>query len=404
MFSLLSKIEFIFVTAILSFPIYGQSGTCAGMSTGPGASLNGFIPFPANSPWNTDISNAAVDPNSDQYINYIGATAALHADFGAGQWAGHSIGMPYQIEPAAVPGRAVQKIAYPTESDPGPVPLPAFTIVQGYPNPNGTDRHVIVLDQGNCWLYELYNAKRSGTQWTADDVAIWDMTAAGQRPYSWTSANAAGLPIFPGLVRYDEVAAGEIRHAVIFTATGTQEAFTPPASHLTYGVTDPNAPPMGMRVRLKASFDISSYPTDIQVILTALQHYGMILSDNGSPMFISGTSDSRWNNNDLAMLGNITAASFEVVSMGEIYTPATIPTGPSPTIANFQSNAAQVAAGTPVTLSWTTANDGYDIITPGVGPVRGTSVVVQPGATTTYTLNATNQYGRSTASVTVTVQ
>src|SRR5579863_6856716 len=229
------------------------------------------------------------------------------------------------------------------------------------------------------------------------------MTIDPQRPYTWTSADAAGLPIFTGLVRYDEVASGAINHAVRFTVPSTRQAFTPPASHWASSVTDTNAPPMGARLRLKASFDISGFSPTNQVILAALKKYGMILADNGSAIFISGAPDSRWNNTDLANLKTLTGSDFEVVQMGTIYTPSNVPTGSNPVMSSFTANATSVTKGTPVTLSWSTSGQLYNIISPTVGPVRGTSVTIFPTATTTYTLYSTNQYGRTTASLTITV-
>ena len=374
------------------------------MSLGPLASLNGFVPFPSSNLWNTDISNAAVDPNSANLINYIGANVTLHPDFGQGEYAGQYMGIPYQIEAGTQAKVPVKITEYPGNSDPGPMPIPANALIEGYPRPGNGDRHVLVLDQGGCWLYELYYAHLDNGTWYAGSTAIWDMTINEQRPYTWTSADAAGLPIFPGLVRYDEVAAGAINHAVRFTVPVTQEAFTPPASHWASSTTDPNAPPMGMRMRLKAGFDISGFSPANRVILTALKKYGMILADNGSAIYITGMPDSNWNNNDLGNLEGITASSFDVVLMNPVYTPANVPTGPSPTIASFTANPATVSAGQPVTLTWGVTNAIYNIVSPQVGPVRGTSVIVNPTATTTYVLYSTNQYGRKAAKVTVTVQ
>jgi hypothetical protein len=374
------------------------------MSLGPLASLNGFVPFPSDSLWNTNISNAPVDPNSANLINYIGATTTLHPDFGQGEYDGQSMGIPYQIEAATQAMVPVKFTEYGSESDPGPMPIPANALIEGYPAPGNGDRHVLVLDQGNCWLYELYYAGMQNGLWYAGSAAIWDMTINQQRPYTWTSADAAGLPIFPGLVRYDEVAAGAINHAVRFTLPLTTEAFTPPASHWAATTSDSNAPPMGMRLRLKASFDISRFSKVNQVILTALQQYGMILADNGSAIYITGMPDANWNNNDLHYLTDITASNFDVVLMDPIYTPANVPTGPSPAVASFTANPPTVSAGQSATLTWEVTGAIYNIVTPQVGPVRGTSVVVTPTATTTYYLYSTNQYGRQIAKVTVTVQ
>jgi hypothetical protein len=314
------------------------------------------------------------------------------------------MGIPYQIEAGTQPMVPVKITESASQSDPGPMPIPANALIEGYPKPGNGDRHVLVLDSGGCWLYELYYAHIKDGAWYAGSTAIWDMTINEQRPYTWTSADAAGLPIFVGLVRYDEVAAGAINHAVRYTLPVTQEAFTPPASHWASNVTDANAPPMGMRLRLQASFDISGYSRANQVILTALKQYGMILADNGgSDIFITGMPDDNWNNNDLHALTGITASSFDVISVDPLYTPSNVPTGPSPEVVSFQANPTSVSAGQPVTLTWSVTGAIYNIISPQVGPVRGASVMVNPTATTTYELYATNQYGRKVAKVTVTV-
>jgi len=380
-----------------------QAGTCAGMSLGQGASLNGFVPFPSTSLWNTDISTAQVDANSANIINFIGSAVTLHPDFGAGTFHNQTLGIPYQIVAGTQAKVPVTLGAFFDESDPGPEPVPANALIEGYPKPGNGDRHVLVLEKDGCWLYELYNASFKNGKWSADSTAIWDMTINEQRPYTWTSADAAGLPVFVGLARYDEVAAGVINHALRFTVPTSQKAFVLPATHWASTTTSTSAPPMGTRLRLKASFNISGFPTDDQVILTALKKYGMILADNGSAIFISGVPDDRWNNTNLNMLKTITASNFEVVQMGTIYTPANVPTGANPTISSFTANPTSVTAGSPVTLSWSTSNAEYNILDPQGGPVRGTSIVVTPTATTTYTLSSTNQFGRSTATVTVTV-
>ncbi|HEX6805826.1 MAG TPA: hypothetical protein VF133_19275 [Terriglobales bacterium] len=389
---------------LLSSAALAQSGTCSGMTVGQLTSLNGFVPFPADNAWNTDISALPVDPNSANIINFIGATVTLHPDFGSGTFHNQTIGIPYQVVAGTQAKVNVTLNAFADESDPGPEPIPANALIEGYPKPGNGDRHVLVLEKDGCWLYELYNASVKNGVWSADQASIWDMTIDEQRPYTWTSADAAGLPIFVGLARYDEVAAGAINHALRFTVPTTQKAFVLPATHWASTTTSTSAPPMGTRLRLKASFDISGFPADDQVILTALKKYGMILADNGSAIFISGAPDSRWNNSDLNLLKSITASNFEVVQQGTIYTPANVPTGPSPTISSFTANPPTVSAGQPVTLSWSVSNSIYNIISPQAGPVRGTSIVVNPSATTTYTLYTTNQFGRTTASVTVTVQ
>jgi len=213
----------------------------------------------------------------------------------------------------------------------------------------------------------------------------------------------SGPADFPGLARYDEVASGQINHALRFTLQSSQAAFIPPASHWAANSTNALAAPMGMRLRLKASVDISSFSTANQVILNALKKYGMIMADNGSSMYISGAPDDNWNNSDLHNLGSITAADFEVIQMTPLYTAANIPTGANPSIASFTANSQLVSAGTPVMLSWNVTGASYVIVSPGVGAVRGTSVSVMPTQSTTYTLYVTNAFGRSTATINITV-
>jgi hypothetical protein len=378
---------------------------CSVMSLGQGGSLNGFLPFPADNLWNQNIAGAPVDPNSAAIINYIGASDPVHPDFGSGEYNGSSIGIPYIVVDSSQAPVVINFTAYGSESDPGPMPVPASAPIEGYPNPGSGDRHVLVLDNSNCWLYELYSSyPQNDGSWNAASAAVWDLTADEQRPLTWTSADAAGLSIFAGLARYDEVASGAIKHALRFTLQNSRAAFVPPASHWASTTSNANAAPMGMRMRLKASFDISGFSATNQVILTALQQYGMIMADNGSNMYIGGAPDDRWNNDDLHNLDQVTAADFEVVQMNPIYTQSNLPTGAVPAIASFTASATTVSAGTTVTLSWNVAGASYFDVTPQVGAIRGNSVVVTPTQTTTYTLNATNEFGRSTSTVTVTVQ
>jgi hypothetical protein len=372
---------------------------CNAMTTGQGASLGGFIPFNSSSAWNTDISTAPVDPNSATIISNFVGSVNVHPDFGSDP----SYGIPYVVVNGSQSLVNVNLNAYTSESDPGPMPVPANAPVEGGSSSSG-DRHVLVLDNQNCFLYELYNSSpNSDGSWNADSTAVWDLLGNEQRPYTWTSADAAGLPIFPGLVRYDEVAAGKIQHAFRFTLPRTSAAFTPPASHDAATSSDPTAPPMGMRIRLKSSYDISSFDASMQVILTVMQKYGLILADNGSALYVTGASDSRWGS-DLETLKTVPAAAFEVVQMNPVYTNASAPTGAAPTISSFTANPATVSSGGNVTLSWSTDNATYNIVSPGAGEVRGTSVVVNPNTTTTYTLYSTNQFGRTTSTVTVAVQ
>jgi hypothetical protein len=377
--------------------------SCSAMSLGQSASLNGFVPFPADSLWNKDISAAPVDSNSGAIISFIGAGIGVHADFGAGLYNGSSIGIPYLVVGSQQGALPVVFTAYGDESDPGPMPIPVTAEIEGYPAPGSGDRHVLVLDNSNCWLYELYNSNPNAASWNADSAAVWDLTADEQRPYTWTSADAAGLPIFPGLARYDEVASGQINHALRFTLQSSRAAFVPPASHWAANSSNANAAPMGMRLRLKASFDISSFSAANQVILTALKKYGMIMADNGSSMYISGAPNDNWNNSDLHNLGSVTASDFEVVQMNPVYTASNVPSGASPVISSFTASTQSVSAGAPVMLSWNVSGASYLIVSPDVGAVRGTNIIVSPTQSTTYTLYATNAFGRTTATVSITV-
>jgi hypothetical protein len=393
-----------------------SASACSQMSTGDNASLNGFVPFPSTSAWNTDISQAPLDPNNTAITTASGFVGNhLHHDWSS--VAGGNYGIPYVVvDSSTTPLVPIDVVAYASESDVALAPFPATAPIEGSPadctgGPGDYvgDQHVLVLDRNACMLYETFNTVRCRGTWSSDSETIWDLKNYEQRPWGWTSADAAGLPIFPGLVRYDEVASGAINHAIRFTLPHTKNDanggyFVEPASHAAgtdWGVYNV----MGMRIRLKASFDISGYSTANQVILTAMKKYGMILADNGSYFYFQGVPDPRWDDNDLVNLDSITSSNFEVVQMTPTYPgydDATAPTGAPPTINSFIASASSVAAGTAVTLTWNTTNDSYDFIDV-LGGVSGGSVTVTPAATTTYTLNATNQYGRSPAVVTVTV-
>ena len=263
--------------------------------------------FPANNIWNTPVNTLPVDAHSSAWVDSIGRTTGFHMDFGSGTWNGGPIGIPYNVVGAGVP-KVTFSFQYADESDPGPYPMPASPQIEF-----GSDHHLLVVDSSTCTLYEVYAARTSGGKWYGGSGAIWNMYANGLRPDTWTSADAAGLPILPGLVRYDEIAAGAIRHAIRFTASSTN-GYIWPARHLTSN--DPNSPgipPMGARFRLKASFDISGYPAVLQVILRAMQTYGIILADNGSDWYISGAPDARWNNDMLRQMDALTGDDFEAV-------------------------------------------------------------------------------------------
>jgi hypothetical protein len=283
----------------------------------PAASIGGCSLFPANNIWNTDISALPVAANSGTIIASIGASSHLHPDFGSGTYNGAPIGIPYTVVPASQPGVAIS-FQYASESDSGPYPIPANAPIEGGANSTG-DRHVLIVQSGVCKLYELYAAyPQSSGSWKAGSGAVWSLNSNALRPSAWTSADAAGLPILPGLVRYDEVASGVIPHALRFTVQHTRDTFVWPARHQASSLTSASYPPMGLRLRLKASVNLSGFSAQNRVILTALKRYGMMVADNGSSWFISGAPDSRWNNDDLARLGTIPGSDFEVVDTSSL--------------------------------------------------------------------------------------
>jgi hypothetical protein len=274
-------------------------------------SLGNCKVFPADNPWNRDISSLPVDKNSANYvaaITALGGNQKLHADFGgAGAY-----GIPYITVPGSQSPVPVDFTDYGDESDPGPYPIPLAAPIEG-----GSDAHVLAVDRDHCKLYELFGASAGSGRWSAASGAVFDLTSNALRPDGWTSADAAGLPIFPGLVRYDEVSAGQITHALRFTVSRTQRAYLHPATHWASSSTDPNLAPMGLRLRLKASFDIASYTGQSRVVLNALKKYGMIVADNGSNWYLTGAADTRWNDTDLDQLKKVPGSAFEVVDTGE---------------------------------------------------------------------------------------
>src|SRR5579871_5386684 len=281
-----------------------------------GGSLNGKRVFPADNPWNQDISQQPVDPNSEALIASIGSDRSLHPDFGT-TYNGVPSGIPYVLVPGTQPKVPIE-YEYPGESDPGPFPIPPSAPIEGGPKSDG-DRHVLVIDKDNWVLFELWRAFPKGGGWKAGSGAIFDLKSNKERPAGWTSADAAGLPLFPGLVRYDEVVQqGEITHALRFTIQRSRHAYVPPARHYASRSTDPNLPPMGMRVRLRTDYDISGFPSEAQVILKALKKYGMIVADNGGNWFLSGAPDPRWNDDDIDTLKKVKGKDFEVVQMGKM--------------------------------------------------------------------------------------
>ncbi|HEX7540744.1 MAG TPA: hypothetical protein VF352_01320 [Anaerolineales bacterium] len=268
--------------------------------------IGGCPIFPADNFWNTPVDNLPVNPLSDAWVASIGRGTGFHMDFGSGKWDGGPIGIPYNLADASTP---VYKFVfyYPDESDPGPYPIP-----ENYQREWGSDHHILVVDTSTCFLYETYDTSVDNGTWSGGSGAIWDLTSNDLRPAGWTSADAAGLPMLPGLVRYDEIAAGEIRHALRFTAENTN-GYIWPARHLTSNDNDPNIPPMGARFRLKISFDVSPFPPEVRVLLRAMQVYGIVLADNGSNWYVSGAPDLRFDNDMLHLLDVVTWIDFEAV-------------------------------------------------------------------------------------------
>jgi hypothetical protein len=280
-----------------------------------GPSIAGCPLFPPNNIWTARVDDLPLDPRSAAYVSSIGSATGLHPDFGT-VWNGAPIGIPYNIVTGSQPKVGVT-FTYAGESDPGPYPIPANPLIEGGPSSSG-DRHILIVDQTHCLLYELFSAypPSGSTGWRAGSGAIWDLRSHALRPDGWTSADAAGLPILPGLVRYEEVQAGAIQHAIRFTASRTRGSYVWPARHEASSITDLNVPPMGQRFRLKASFDLSGFAPEVQVILRAMQQYGIILADNGANWFIGGSPDPRWNDDILVnQLRLVKGSDFEAVDV-----------------------------------------------------------------------------------------
>ncbi len=282
--------------------------------------IEGCDVFPAGNVWNVPVDHLPVDPSSDTYVATIGATIGVHPDFGT-VWEGAPIGIPYVAVPGTQPGVPVS-FTYFDESDAGPYPIPDDPPIEGGTAGDG-DRHILMIDRDGCVLYELYDAwpVGGGASWDAGSGAIHDLSSNALRPDTWTSADAAGLPIFPGLVRYEEVVGeGEIRHALRFTIPETRKAHVWPARHDASGLTGSQYPPMGQRFRLKAGFDVAGYSPQVQVILRALKKYGMILADNGSPWYVSGVPSASWDDDALHELHQVKGSDFEAVDVSSLMT------------------------------------------------------------------------------------
>lgn len=351
--------------------------------------------FPADNYWHAVVSQLPVRADSASLIDRIGRNAGMHADFGAGLYNDRIVGIPYTTVPAGAPRVPVTFVDYGGESDPGPYPIPPDAPIEGQPALGG-DQHVLVVEEGACELWELFNAEPQGDgSWSASSGAHYDLNSNALRPAGWTSADAAGMPILPGLVRYDEVAAGVIDHAIRFTAPATRDAFVWPARHQA-GDPDPSLPPMGLWLRLKSDVDLSSFPPPVRVILRAMQVHGLILADNGSPMFISGAPDDRWDNAVLASISAVTGDDFEAIDVSSLIVDpnsgqvagATAPLPPLPPVAPGGAYTAvepvrvlDTRAGTGVPVGLVPAGATVRLDLQGRVPPGATAVVLNVTAT-----------------------
>jgi hypothetical protein len=354
--------------------------------------------FPADSFWHADVSSLPVHAQSSSWVTSVGPTAKLKADFGSGTWDGGPIGIPFTTVGGTQP-RVPVAFDYADESDPGPYPVPPAAPIEGGPASTG-DRHVLVVDRDACRLWELYAAypQNGGTSWTAGSGATWDLRSNAMRPLGWTSGDAAGLPILPGLVRREEVVAGDIDHVIRFTAPRTANAYSWPASHkaATGGASDP---PMGSWFRLRADFDVTGFSADNQVILRALKKHGMVLADNGSSWFISGAPDPGWNDSDLNLLRTVPGSAFEAVDVSSLKVSATsyaVPAGTPPTTTTVVPPNTTTTTAPPTTT--TTTRPAATTTT-----TRPTTTTTTRPATTTTTRPATTTTTTTTRPTTTTV-
>ena len=351
---------------ILSCAALALASSPAKAQTAP--TLGACPVLPADNVWNTPIDGLPVDANSAAYLATIGASRYLHPDFGAGLYAGGPIGIPFNLVPGSQPKVALG-FDYADESDPGPYPIPPGAAIEGGSSSTG-DRHVLVVDTDNCLLYETWSSyPQTDGSWHAGSGAIFNLKSDALRPRDWTSADAAGLPVLPGLTRYDEVASGEIRHALRFTVPQTRNSYLWPARHYASSLTGSNYPPIGQRFRLKASFDVSGFSPETQVILVALKKYGMIIADNGSAWYISGVPDERWNNDVLVSeFARVSGSNFEAVDesslmlnpdSGQALQQAGAPDTVAPTAPGSLLATAGSASG--IDLSWSPATDNVGV-------------------------------------------
>ena len=308
------RLKLVFLCCVLA-----ALGASPNASSSPLPEASGCKIFPNDNPWNQRVDDLPLHPRSDEIVRSIGRSEGLHPDFGSGKWDGGPIGIPYVSVPRDQTKRPVHFRWYPDESDKGPYPIPKDAPIEGGRSSDG-DRHVIVVQRGTCKLWELFAAypRDGGRRWVAGSGAVWDLDSNKLRPKGWTSADAAGLPIFPGLARYYEVRRGEIDHALRFTVERSRRKYIYPARHYASNLTSRNLPAMGQRLRLKRSFDISGYPGQVKVILRALKKYGMIVADNGSDWYISGAPHPRWNNDKLHRLHEVLGRKFEVVDTSSL--------------------------------------------------------------------------------------
>ena len=425
-----TRYNWLLITIVLAWHALACAQTCMYKDAGLGlyGPLHGVVAFPPDDPIKLDIRTLPVDPNSTKQICTVdgqppcGTILWPHPSFGSNDV---SAGIRYYVvDSRTQPMVPVTIGAYARESDPdggttwAPMP-PDAAAIEGGGKP-GDDNHALIIDRHGCWAYEFYHASYKGGAWSADQVSIWDLTNNEQRPYGWTSTDAAGLPIFPILVKYEEAHSGVINHALRCEFANSRNAAVLPAHHYTMN-TATGWPQMGARWRLKSSFDTTlggKAAIEVKAILDALKKYGCIMADNGgggSGWMVDGTSDKRWNDTQLHdQLAGVKLNNFEFItnnpdgspmtSYGPQGTIANWPTGSAPKISHFTASPASIAAGESTTLTWTASAGSSAIITPDIGPVRGTSITVSPNASKTYTLYLTNQYGRTTAHTKVKVR